>query len=120
MENNTQPDRMDQMMTILTTMQRQMELDNKREEYRKQLLERQIELENGREENRKKENEEELAARSKEDEERKEKERKDEEERKKKEFETEKVRKEHQHKKLAECKRRYEETLEPERFKRKS
>ena len=73
-ENNTQPDRMDQMMTISTTlMQRQMDLDNKREEDRKQLLERQIELENRREENRKKEKEEELIARSKADEERKEK-----------------------------------------------
>ena len=54
-ENNTQPDRMKQMMTLLATiMQRQMELDNKREEDRKQLLERQIELENRREENRRK------------------------------------------------------------------
>ena len=87
-ENNTQTDRMEQMITILTTTtQRQMELDNRSEEDRKQLLERKIELENRIEENRKKEKEEELAARSKVDEERKEKERKDEEERKKKEFE---------------------------------
>ena len=58
-ENNIQTDRMEEMMTILTTiMQRQMELDNKRDEGRKELLERQIELENRREENRKKEKEE--------------------------------------------------------------
>ena len=115
-ENNTQTDRMEQMMTILTTiMQSQMELDNKRKEDRKQLLERQIQLENRREENRKKEKKEELAARSNADEERKEKERKDEEERKKKEFETGNVRKEEQEKELAESKRRYEEALENQR-----
>ena len=51
MENNTRPDRMERMITILTTiMQRQMELENKSEE---QLLEKQMELENRRKENRK-------------------------------------------------------------------
>ena len=45
-DNNSQTDRMEQMMTILTTIiQKQMKLDNKREDCRKQLLERQIELE---------------------------------------------------------------------------